>query len=80
MHAGRARAFWIADRGRGEIRDEAVPPPSAGDVVVRALYSGRGNAILPYLLAPGGFTRWLGGVQADSERRSEDTAWRAGTC
>ena len=35
-----ARAFWIAAPGRGEIRAEPLPPPSAGQVVVRALYSG----------------------------------------
>jgi len=35
-----ARAFWIAAPGRGEIRDETLPEPAAGDVVVRTLYSG----------------------------------------
>jgi threonine dehydrogenase-like Zn-dependent dehydrogenase len=35
-----ARAFWIAAPGRGEIRREPLPPPSDGEVVVRALYSG----------------------------------------
>src|SRR5262245_31333207 len=35
-----ARAFWVAAPGRGEIRDEALPPPAPRDVVVRALYSG----------------------------------------
>jgi 2-desacetyl-2-hydroxyethyl bacteriochlorophyllide A dehydrogenase len=34
------QAFWIAARGRGEIRDETLPAPSADDVVVRSLYSG----------------------------------------
>jgi threonine dehydrogenase-like Zn-dependent dehydrogenase len=38
--ADRARAFWIAEPGRGEIRDESVPPPAEGDVLVRALFSG----------------------------------------
>ena len=38
--AGSARAFWIAAPGRGEIRAEAVPSPSADEVLVRALYSG----------------------------------------
>jgi 2-desacetyl-2-hydroxyethyl bacteriochlorophyllide A dehydrogenase len=40
MSAGTARAFWIAAPGRGEIRAEQLTTPSAGDVVVRALYSG----------------------------------------
>jgi 2-desacetyl-2-hydroxyethyl bacteriochlorophyllide A dehydrogenase len=35
-----ARAFWIAAAGRGEIRSEPLPSPSASDVIVRALYSG----------------------------------------
>jgi threonine dehydrogenase-like Zn-dependent dehydrogenase len=45
-----ARAFWIVDAGRGEIRDEALPPPGADDVVVRALYSGvsRGTEALVF--------------------------------
>ena len=34
-----ARAFWIAEPGRGEIRAEALPQPAAEDVVVRAVYS-----------------------------------------
>jgi len=34
-----ARAFWIAEPGRGEIRSEALPQASSADVVVRALYS-----------------------------------------
>jgi len=34
------RAFWIAEPGRGEIRDESLPQPADGDVVIRALYSG----------------------------------------
>ncbi len=37
MHA---RAFWIAEPGRGEIRDEELPPPGPRDVLVRAIYSG----------------------------------------
>ena len=40
MAAGDSRAFWIAAPNRGEIRPEALPAPSADDVVVRALYSG----------------------------------------
>jgi threonine dehydrogenase-like Zn-dependent dehydrogenase len=35
-----ARAFWIRSPGEGEIRDAELPEPGAGEVVVRALYSG----------------------------------------
>ena len=35
-----ARAFWVTAPGRGEIRAETLASPGAGDVVVRALYSG----------------------------------------
>ena len=35
-----ARAFWIAAPGQGEIREEPLPAPGPGDVVVRAIYSG----------------------------------------
>ena len=44
------QAFWIAAPGRGEIRDETLPAPSADDVVVRALYSGisRGTEALVF--------------------------------
>jgi 2-desacetyl-2-hydroxyethyl bacteriochlorophyllide A dehydrogenase len=46
----RAHAFWVVGPGRGEIRDEALPTPSGGDVVVRALYSGisRGTEALVF--------------------------------
>jgi NADPH:quinone reductase-like Zn-dependent oxidoreductase len=45
-----ARAFWIAEAGRGEIRAEPLPPATASDVVVRALYSGvsRGTEALVF--------------------------------
>lgn len=45
-----ARAFWTAAPGRGEIRAEPLPSPSAADVVVRALYSGisRGTEALVF--------------------------------
>ncbi len=48
--ADAARAFWIAEPGRGEIRDETLPPPLADDVVVRALFSGvsRGTEALVF--------------------------------
>jgi NADPH:quinone reductase-like Zn-dependent oxidoreductase len=38
--ADRARAFWIAAPGRGEIRPEILPPPAADEVLVRTLFSG----------------------------------------
>jgi threonine dehydrogenase-like Zn-dependent dehydrogenase len=45
-----ARAFWIAAPGRGEIRAETLPQPSADDIVVRTLYSGisRGTEALVF--------------------------------
>jgi 2-desacetyl-2-hydroxyethyl bacteriochlorophyllide A dehydrogenase len=50
MPSESARAFWIADRGRGEIRDEPLPARTNGDVLVRALYSGvsRGTEALVF--------------------------------
>ena len=35
-----ARAFWLLEPGRGEIRSAPLPPPGAGDVRVRTLWSG----------------------------------------
>ena len=48
--ADAARAFWIAEPGRGEIRDETLPTPLADEVVVRALFSGvsRGTEALVF--------------------------------
>jgi hypothetical protein len=45
-----ARAFWVAEPGRGEIRGETLPAPGADDVVVRALFSGvsRGTEALVF--------------------------------
>ncbi len=45
-----ARAFWIAAPGCGEIRDEHLPVPAAGEVLVRAQYSGisRGTEALVF--------------------------------
>ncbi|MEO8680251.1 MAG: zinc-binding alcohol dehydrogenase [Vicinamibacterales bacterium] len=45
-----SKAFWIAEPGRGEIRDEDLPTPGEGEVVVRALYSGisRGTEALVF--------------------------------
>lgn len=55
-----ARAFWLAEPGRGEIRTEALPAPGPGDVLVRALRSGisRGTETLVF----------RGGVPADQHR------------
>src|SRR6516225_6511856 len=46
----RARAFWVVSPGHGEIRAESLPAASAGDVIVRALYSGisRGTEALVF--------------------------------
>ena len=45
-----ARAFWVTAPGRGEIRAETLRAAAAGDVVVRALYSGisRGTEALVF--------------------------------
>jgi len=45
-----ARAFWVEAPGRGDIRIETLSSPGAGDVVVRALYSGisRGTEALVF--------------------------------
>jgi len=45
-----ARAFWVVEPGRGEIRRETLPAPGADEVVVRALFSGvsRGTEALVF--------------------------------
>ncbi|HEX7792900.1 MAG TPA: zinc-binding alcohol dehydrogenase [Vicinamibacterales bacterium] len=45
-----ARAFWIAEPGRGEIREEILPRAGSDDVEVRALFSGisRGTEALVF--------------------------------
>lgn len=45
-----ARAFWITEPGRGEIRSEALPAPGADEVLVRTLYTGisRGTEALVF--------------------------------
>ena len=40
VSADDARAFWVAEPGRGELRGESLPSPSADEVVVRSLFSG----------------------------------------
>lgn len=34
-----ARAFWVAEPGRGEIRSETLPVPQAGEALVRTLFT-----------------------------------------
>jgi len=36
----KARAFWVEAPGQGALRDEALPEPGPGEVLVRMLYSG----------------------------------------
>ena len=47
---GQARAFWIAEPGRGEIRPVTVGAPGPGEVLVRTLHSGvsRGTETLVF--------------------------------
>lgn len=56
-----ARAFWTVAPGRGELREEALPPPAAGQLRLRMLASGisRGTERLV----------WRGGVP-DSQREA----------
>ena len=65
-----ARAFWVAAPGRGEIRPERLSPPSADDVVVRALYSGisRGTEALVFRgrVPPGEYERMRAPFQSGS--------------
>jgi len=45
-----ARAFWVVEPGRGEIRSEALPPSGPDDVLVRTRWSGvsRGTEALVF--------------------------------
>ena len=49
-HSDQARAFWIAEPGRGEIRTEALRAPAAGEALVRTLFTGvsRGTEALVF--------------------------------
>lgn len=40
MSGGQARAFWLCEPGRGEIRRAPLPPRGPGDVLVRTLRTG----------------------------------------
>lgn len=46
----RARAFWVTEPGRGEIREESLAVPAPADILVRALFSGvsRGTEALVF--------------------------------
>jgi len=63
-----ARAFWIAEAGRGEFRHERLPEPGAGDVVVRTLFSAisRGTESLVFegRVPPGEYQRMRAPFQA----------------
>jgi 2-desacetyl-2-hydroxyethyl bacteriochlorophyllide A dehydrogenase len=50
MSVTEARAFWIVEPGRGEIRDEVLPSAGGDDVVVRTMFSGisRGTEALVF--------------------------------
>jgi threonine dehydrogenase-like Zn-dependent dehydrogenase len=49
-HALLARAFWVAEPGRGEIREEPLHAPAANEALVRTLYTGvsRGTEALVF--------------------------------
>ncbi|HUQ52038.1 MAG TPA: zinc-binding alcohol dehydrogenase, partial [Gammaproteobacteria bacterium] len=48
--SNQARAFWVAEPGRGEIRTEALRAPAAGEALVRTLFTGvsRGTEALVF--------------------------------
>jgi threonine dehydrogenase-like Zn-dependent dehydrogenase len=49
-HTVLARAFWVAEPGRGEIRTDELRPPARGEALVRTLYTGisRGTEALVF--------------------------------
>jgi NADPH:quinone reductase-like Zn-dependent oxidoreductase len=63
-----ARAFWVSAPGHGEIRPEPLPPPGAGDLEVRTLYSAisRGTESLVFTgrVPPGEYERMRAPFQA----------------
>jgi 2-desacetyl-2-hydroxyethyl bacteriochlorophyllide A dehydrogenase len=65
-----ARAFWIVDKGRGELRSEELPPLGDHDVLVKARFSGvsRGTERLVY-----------SGRVPDSERERMRAPFQAGS-
>src|SRR5688572_17209793 len=48
--SAQARAFWVAEPGRGEIRAEPLRAPVAGEALVRTLFTGvsRGTEALVF--------------------------------
>lgn len=70
MNRNGARAFWIDAPGKGEIRDEELPPPGPDAVIVRALYSGisRGTESLVFQgrVPPSEYERMRAPFQAGS--------------
>jgi threonine dehydrogenase-like Zn-dependent dehydrogenase len=50
QRSDQARAFWVAEPGRGEIRPEALRAPAAGEALVRTLFTGisRGTEVLVF--------------------------------
>ena len=68
MAADKARAFWITGPGQSEIRAEKLAAPSAGEVLVRTLYSGisRGTEtlVLAGAVPPSEFARMRAPFQA----------------
>ena len=48
--SGMARAFWIVEKGRGEVRQEAIAEPRDHEVLVRTLFTGisRGTEALVF--------------------------------
>ena len=50
MSVATTRAFWIAESGRGEIREQQLQPPAPNEAQVRTLYSGlsRGTETLVF--------------------------------
>ena len=69
MATDQARAFWIAEPGRGELRAETLPAPAPDEVVVRARFSGisRGTEALVF-----------GGRVPASERQRMRAPFQAG--
>src|SRR3954465_5917026 len=73
MHGGMetvpsARAFWIVEPGRGEIRDEPLAPIADGELLVRAEFSAisRGTEALGFSghVPPSEYTRMRAPFQA----------------
>jgi hypothetical protein len=68
-HGRDARAFWVAEPGRGELRPETLPSLAKGEAQVRTLYSGisRGTESIVF-----------SGAVPDSEHRRMRCPFQAG--